>query len=124
MHAFLKESEVRVNWIAMDSSTLICSDAGKSKQVPDFVFLAHAIDVISCMHAPFVSRSCGSKPYVVEVFMLLLWPLAFLVMLLMWAWSKTFLLTFYNLRGRLHQTWIVPRFGFQVVIGLFVLPSY
>lgn len=34
-------------------------------------------------------------------------------MLLMWAWSKTFLVTFYNLRGRLHQTWAVPRFGFQ-----------
>ncbi|GFY80661.1 fatty acid hydroxylase superfamily [Actinidia rufa] len=34
-------------------------------------------------------------------------------MLVMWAKSKTFLFSFYGLRGRLHQTWVVPRFGFQ-----------
>lgn len=36
-----------------------------------------------------------------------------MIMLVMWGWSKTFLVSFYNLRGRLHQTWVVPRFGFQ-----------
>ncbi|KAG1327517.1 hypothetical protein COCNU_01G014510 [Cocos nucifera] len=92
--------------------------SGKSKQVPDFVFLAHVVDVISSMHVPFVSQSCGSEPFVTKLFMLPLWPLAFWVMLLMWAWSKTFLVTFYNLRGRLHQTWAVPRYGFQ-----YFLPS-
>lgn len=34
-------------------------------------------------------------------------------MLMMWGWSKTFLLSFYNLHGRLHQYWVVPRYGFQ-----------
>ncbi|XP_028083461.1 very-long-chain aldehyde decarbonylase GL1-1-like [Camellia sinensis] len=34
-------------------------------------------------------------------------------MLVMWAKSKTFSVSFYNLRGRLHHTWAVPRFGFQ-----------
>ncbi|KAL4559843.1 hypothetical protein LXL04_031989 [Taraxacum kok-saghyz] len=46
------------------------------------------------------------------------WPLAFLVMLIMWAKSKTFLVTFCHLRGRLLQSWIVPRFGF-----MYFLPS-
>ncbi|XP_038987308.1 very-long-chain aldehyde decarbonylase GL1-1-like isoform X1 [Phoenix dactylifera] len=87
--------------------------SGKSKQVPDFVFLAHVIDVKSSMHAPFISRSASSEPLVTKLFMLPLWPVFFLIMLLMWAWSKTFLVTFYNLRGRLHQTWVVPRYGFQ-----------
>ncbi|KAJ6759260.1 VERY-LONG-CHAIN ALDEHYDE DECARBONYLASE CER3 [Salix koriyanagi] len=51
----------------------LSSNAGKySKTVPDFVFLAHVVDVTSSMHAPFVIRS-----------------------------------------GRLHETWSVPRFGFQ-----------
>ena len=27
---------------------------------------------------------------------------------------KTFVVSFYYLRGHLHQTWSVPRYGFQV----------
>ncbi|KAL6331636.1 hypothetical protein AAG906_011576 [Vitis piasezkii] len=91
----------------------ITSDTGKHGRVPDFVFLAHVVDVISALHVPFVFRSFGSLPFATRIFMLPLWPQAFVIMLLMWAWSKTFLVTFYNLRGRLHQTWVVPRFGFQ-----------
>ncbi|KAG8372488.1 hypothetical protein BUALT_Bualt12G0071300 [Buddleja alternifolia] len=34
-------------------------------------------------------------------------------MLVMWAKSKPFLISFYNIKDRLHQTWAVPRFGFQ-----------
>lgn len=91
-----------------------CPDAGGNDRVPDFVFLAHVVDVISSMHVPFVFRSVSSMPFTNSFFLLLLWPIAFSVMLLMWAFSKTFLLSFYNLRGRLHQTWVVPRYGFQV----------
>ncbi|KAL8208681.1 hypothetical protein R6Q57_008093 [Mikania cordata] len=91
----------------------ISLDAGKSKRVPDFVFLAHVVDITSSLHVPFVTRSLSSMPYSTKVFMIMQWPFAFVVMLLMWLKSKTFLLSFYNLRGRLHQTWVVPRFGFQ-----------
>lgn len=91
----------------------ITSDTGKYGRVPDFVFLAHVVDVISALHVPFVFRSFGSLPFATRIFLLPLWPQAFVIMLVMWAWSKTFLVTFYNLRGRLHQTWAVPRFGFQ-----------
>ncbi|XWS70891.1 hypothetical protein CRYUN_Cryun03dG0088400 [Craigia yunnanensis] len=91
----------------------ICSDSANKGRVPDFVFLAHVVDVTSAMHVPFVFRSFASIPFSTRIFLLPMWPGTFMVMLLMWAWSKTFLLTFYNLRGRLHQTWVVPRFGFQ-----------
>lgn len=88
--------------------------AGKSKkEVPDFVFLAHVVDITSSLHAPFVFRSFSSMAYSSRFFLLIFWPFAFLVMLVMWARSKTFLMSFYNLRGRLHQSWVVPRFGFQ-----------
>ncbi|KAG5099389.1 hypothetical protein JHK82_044441 [Glycine max] len=41
------------------------------------------------------------------------------ILLAMWAWSKTFLVSFYYRRGRLHQTWVVPRCGFQKLeVGL------
>jgi hypothetical protein len=52
----------------------------------------------------------------VQLFLLPMWPFAFLVMLAMWVWSKTFVISCYNLRGRLHQIWAVPRYGFQVVL--------
>lgn len=89
--------------------------AGKNGRVPDFVFLAHVVDMSSALHAPFVNRSMASLPYYTRIYMLPFLPFTFTVMLLMWAKSKTFLISFYNLRNRLHQTWAVPRFGFQVL---------
>ncbi|XVF47808.1 hypothetical protein PTKIN_Ptkin03bG0140700 [Pterospermum kingtungense] len=91
----------------------ISSDSEGKGKVPDFVFLAHGVDVTSAMHVPFVFRSFASIPFSMRIFLLPMWPFTFLIMLMMWTMSKTFLLTFYNLRGRLHQTWVVPRFGFQ-----------
>ncbi|XP_058113921.1 very-long-chain aldehyde decarbonylase CER3 isoform X2 [Magnolia sinica] len=85
----------------------------QNDRVPDFVFLAHVVDVLSSLHVPFVLRSFSSVPFSTRLFLLPLWPGAFLVMLIMWATSKTFLIYFYTLRGRLNQTWAVPRFGFQ-----------
>lgn len=89
-------------------------NAGENVRVPDFVFLAHVVDVTASMHPPFVFRSLASLPYSPKLFMLPFWPLAFSAMFALWAWSKTFLISFYWLRGRLHQTWAVPRYGFQV----------
>lgn len=82
-------------------------------RVADFVFLAHVVDIMSALHSPFVFRSFSSLPFGVKPFLIGMWPFTFLVMLVMWAKSKTFLFSFYILRGRLHQTWAVPRFGFQ-----------
>ncbi|KAI4294998.1 hypothetical protein MLD38_040726 [Melastoma candidum] len=87
--------------------------AEDSGVIPGFVFLAHAVDLSSSMHAPFVWRSFASLPFATRVFLVPFWPIVFLIMLAMWAWAKTFVISFYNLRGTLHQTWVVPRFGFQ-----------
>lgn len=92
--------------------------AVERKRVPEFVFLAHGVDVMSAMHAPFVFRSFASMPYTTRLFLLPMWPFTFLVTLGMWAWSKTFLFSFYKLRNNLCQTWGVPRFGFQVYLFL------
>ncbi|CAK9171356.1 unnamed protein product [Ilex paraguariensis] len=91
----------------------ISLSSGEIGRVPDFVFLAHVVDITSSMHVPFVFRSIASMPFTTRLFMVPLWPIAFVVMLVMWAKAKTFSISFYNLRGRLHQTWIVPRHGFQ-----------
>nr|GMD10598.1 protein ECERIFERUM 3-like isoform X2 [Ipomoea batatas] len=84
-----------------------------SQSAPDFVFLAHIVDIMSALHAPFVFRSFGSVPFTTRLFLLPLWPGVIMAMLIMWLNCKTFLSSFYNLRGRVHQTWVIPRFGFQ-----------
>ncbi|KAG9456057.1 hypothetical protein H6P81_000565 [Aristolochia fimbriata] len=92
------------------------TSSGENDRVPDFVFLAHIVDVLSSLHVPFVLRSLGSVPFAPHIAFLLMWPFAFVSMCFMWALSKTFLCYFYVLRGRYHQTWIVPRYGFQYFI--------
>ncbi|KAF0906092.1 hypothetical protein E2562_009095 [Oryza meyeriana var. granulata] len=90
--------------------------SGKNDKVPDFVFLAHVVDIMASMHVPFVLRSCSSTPFANHFILLPFWPVAFVFMLLLWCCSKTFLVSFYRLRGNLHQMWTVPRYGFQYFI--------
>ncbi|XP_023762062.2 very-long-chain aldehyde decarbonylase CER3 [Lactuca sativa] len=107
-----------MNEISWDLHRDISSNEGKKAKAPEFVFLVHVVDVMSSMHVPFVFRSCSSLPYATNIIFFLHWPVAFMVMLIMWAKSKTFLLSFCHLRGRLLQSWVVPRFGF-----MYFLPS-
>lgn len=102
-----------MNEISWDLHRKISSNEGKKAKAPDFVFLAHGVDIMSSMHVPFTFRSLSSWPFATKLFMFPCWPIAFLVVLIMWAKSKPFLLTFCHLRGKLLQSWIVPRFGFM-----------
>ncbi|MCE0481717.1 Very-long-chain aldehyde decarbonylase cer3 [Datura stramonium] len=97
-----------------DMHTKASIESGKKgRWVPDFVFLAHVVDMTSALHVPYVFRSFSSTPFSTKLYIIPLLPLSFLAMLVMWLYSKPFLNTFYYLRGYLHQTWVVPRFGFQ-----------
>nr|GLL45403.1 protein ECERIFERUM 3-like [Ipomoea trifida] len=102
-----------LNKDSWEKHTEISLQAGKNGRVPDFVFLAHVVDMTAALHVPFVWRSFSSTPFRTRLFLLPFLPISFFSMLAMWAYSKTFLVSFYFLRGRLHQTWTVPRFGFQ-----------
>ncbi|THG07960.1 hypothetical protein TEA_003804 [Camellia sinensis var. sinensis] len=103
-----------LNSKSWDLHKTLLLNSGKNWRVPDFVFLAHVVDITASLRSQvFVFRSFASKPFRTRIFLLPIWPLAFTVMLVMWAKSKPFSVSFYNLRGRLHHTWAVPRFGFQ-----------
>ncbi|XP_021731385.1 protein ECERIFERUM 3-like [Chenopodium quinoa] len=91
----------------------ISLNSEKNVKVPDFVFLAHVVDISSALHVPWLFRAYAALPFSVRWFLLPCWPIVFLVMFMMWAWAKPFTVSFYNLRGKLHHTWVVPRFGFQ-----------
>ncbi|KAF3329631.1 protein ECERIFERUM 3-like protein [Carex littledalei] len=87
--------------------------SGTNDQVPDFVFLAHVIDLMQSMHVAFAFRSVSAKPCTMHFILLPILPLAFFFMVVQWCLSKTYTVSFYYLRGRLHQTWTVPRYGFH-----------
>ncbi|GAB2245967.1 hypothetical protein Droror1_Dr00001460 [Drosera rotundifolia] len=96
--------------ISLDASA---KASAKKVRVPDFVFLAHIVDISSALHAPFVFRSFASLPFSMRLFILPMWPGTLIVTTMMWAWAKPFLFSFYELRGKLHHTWVVPRAGYQ-----------
>ncbi|CAL5001849.1 unnamed protein product [Urochloa decumbens] len=87
-----------------------------SDDIPGFVFLAHLVDVMASMHSRTVSRSQASLPCRATPAAVLLWPVAFASMLVMWAWSETFPVYSYRLRGGLFDTWVVPRYGFHYLL--------
>ncbi|KAK6127011.1 hypothetical protein DH2020_039247 [Rehmannia glutinosa] len=66
-------------------------DSGKNSRFPDFVFLAHVVDMSSAAHTPFAIRSVASLPYCTRIYLIPLLPVTFVAMLMMWAKSKYFL---------------------------------
>ncbi|XP_074269234.1 very-long-chain aldehyde decarbonylase CER3-like [Silene latifolia] len=102
-----------LNTKSWDLHKQISLNAGKRMKVPEFVFLGHAVDITSSMHGSWVFRSFASMPYSTRWFLLPFWPIAFLIIFPLWAWGKPIVTSFYNLRGKLQQTWILPRYGFQ-----------
>ncbi|KAK9100003.1 hypothetical protein Scep_023433 [Stephania cephalantha] len=89
----------------------ICS--GLNYKVPDFVFLCHCVDLTSSLHSPFFLRTFVSLPFKTRWFLLPYFPTAFVVLVSLWIKSRPFIVTGYTLRNRMHQSWCVPRYGFQ-----------
>jgi hypothetical protein len=71
-------------------------DQGKNDLVPDFVQLPALLD------APRAAPALAARLRLRDRSQ--------------WFCSKTYTVSFYCLRGRLHQTWTVPRYGFQYFI--------
>eukprot|EP01018_Ginkgo_biloba_P023734 Gb_23964 [translate_table: standard] len=87
--------------------------AGQEDRVPEFVFLAHVVDMLSSLHVRFVFRSFSAIPFSTRWYLIPFWPTSVPVMFAMWAWAKPFVNTSHRLRGQFHQNWVIPRFGFQ-----------
>ncbi|KAJ7562834.1 hypothetical protein O6H91_03G085900 [Diphasiastrum complanatum] len=86
---------------------------GNKNAVPDFVFLAHMIDIMSCLHVSFVDRTLASVPFAPRWFLWLQWPFVLPFICALWIWGRTFVAYEYMLRGLHAQTWVVPRCGFH-----------
>jgi hypothetical protein len=86
---------------------------GKEEK-PDFVFLAHGTELLSTFHLPFGIASFAAWPYAPKWFLWPLWPLTVPIMAILWVFGKAFVSDTYRLKNLRTETWVVPRFGFQV----------
>ncbi|GJW27562.1 eceriferum 3-like protein [Tanacetum coccineum] len=102
-----------MNELSWDLHREISSGEGKKAKAPEFVFLGHGVDIIASMHGPFLFRSLSAWPYATPPILFPLWPFALVAVMIIWATSKTFTVSFFYLRGYLFQTWTVPRWGFM-----------
>ena len=97
-------------WNGSDTSL-----TGRPEPVPDFVFLAHCIDVLSSLHVSFCIRTLAANPYVCHWFIWWLWPFVLFFLNMFWYWGQTFVADAYNLKQLKCMTWVIPRHGFQVL---------
>lgn len=88
--------------------------AGRKEQIPQFVFLAHCIDLCSSLHVSFMFRTLAAQPYTSKWYLWPCLPVVTCIMIAMWIWAGVFVAYSYVLDNISAQTWVVPRFGFQV----------
>ncbi|KAG0623686.1 hypothetical protein M758_3G193600 [Ceratodon purpureus] len=86
---------------------------GRPEQIPDFVFLAHCIDVLSSLHVSFCIRTLAANPYVCHYFIWWMWPFTLFFLNIFWYFGQTFVADAYNLKLLKCMTWVIPRHGFQ-----------
>lgn len=87
--------------------------AGRNEK-PDFVFLAHGTELLSAFHLPFGIPSFAAWPYATRWFLWPLWPLTLPILAILWIFGRPFAADKYRLKDLRTETWVVPRFGFQV----------
>jgi aldehyde decarbonylase len=82
----------------------------------DFVFLAHGTELLSSFHLPNGLASFAAHPYEAHWYLWPLWALAVVAMVWFWVFGKVFTADKYKFDKVNMQTWVIPRYGFQVCI--------
>ncbi|THU56234.1 hypothetical protein C4D60_Mb11t15140 [Musa balbisiana] len=83
------------------------------EEVPDVVHLTHLTTLQSIYHLRIGFASLASKPYNSKMPILLIWPVAWISMLLTWIYSSSFTVERNGFKKIKMQTWAIPRFKFQ-----------
>ncbi|XP_072955630.1 very-long-chain aldehyde decarbonylase GL1-4-like [Typha angustifolia] len=99
----------------MDKSTddLYEKSVEGKEETPDLVHLTHPTTLQSIYHLRLGFASVASKPYSNKWYMILMWPVAWLSMVLSWIYGSTFTVERITLKKLKMQTWAIPRYNFQ-----------
>jgi len=84
------------------------------KQNADFVYLMHGTDLLHIFHVTLGIQSFAAMPYTPHWLLWPLYPVAALVMLLLWLCGQPFAVDKYQIPGVKGETWVIPRYRFQV----------
>jgi hypothetical protein len=93
-----------------------CAGKAEEELVPDFIFLAHCIDVLTSLHVSFCIRTLAAYPFTPHWFLWLLWLPTLICLFPFWMWAQTFVAYQYILDNLNCVTCVIPRHGFQVKI--------
>ncbi|CAK9260814.1 unnamed protein product [Sphagnum jensenii] len=96
---------------------------GREEEIPNFVFLAHCIDVLTSLHAPFCIRTLAAYPFTAHWFLWLLWLPLIPILIVFWLCGQTFLASQYILDHLNCNTWVIPRHGFQYFLALYYMDN-
>ncbi|KAG0564726.1 hypothetical protein KC19_8G134500 [Ceratodon purpureus] len=87
---------------------------GNDEEIPEFVFLAHCIDVLSSLQIGFLFRTLSAHPFEAHWFLWPLWLPSAIATTIFWCLSQdTFVLHKYYLYKLKCMAWVVPRYGFH-----------
>lgn len=82
----------------------------------DHVFLVHEVGLDSVLHLSMGLIGFHTIPFRQQWYGIILLPITVPIMLALWAFGSPFFAGEYSVDEITTQTWVMPRFGFQVRI--------
>lgn len=83
------------------------------KETIDVVHVTHPTTLQSMYHLRLGIASLASKPYKSKWYDLMMWPVAWVSMVITWFYNSSFIVERNKLKNIKMQTWVIPRYNFQ-----------
>jgi aldehyde decarbonylase len=87
---------------------------GREEEKTDVVHLTHLINIQSIFHLRLGFASIASRPYISDLYLWIISPLSYLLVVLTRIFGTTFTIERNNFNNHNIETWVVPRYSFQV----------
>jgi aldehyde decarbonylase len=88
---------------------------GREEEKTDVVHLTHLTGIQSIFHLRLGFASIASRPYISDLYLWILSPLSYLLVVLTWIFGTNFTIERNNFNNHSMETWVVPRYSFQVM---------
>ncbi|KAF3341124.1 protein ECERIFERUM 1-like isoform X2 [Carex littledalei] len=91
---------------------------GREEEKTEVVHLTHLTGIQSIFHLRLGFASVASRPFISGLYLWIVSPLSYLMVLLTWIFGTTFTLERNKFNDRSMETWVVPRYSFQYMFRL------